>query len=229
LKKKKASDDEKNVATILKEIEKAIFAIKFYPVAVDEEAKDKALNDIIRIHNKGADTIRQMVLYTIHENLSKVAEFKFTHTFDFFKSKAPTINPTQIRMNVYRSMFNYNTSIEGACDLVRLLSKLEGSDASKLLTYHYSRASTQENECNHVLRAVIIEALGNSESQYALKALLEYAKYSESDKTLNRLLGALIEWEKKIDGLKIRPKEKEKLKADLHEVMTKETGGTHYG
>jgi hypothetical protein len=229
LKKKKKSDEQKKVEAAVKNIEKAVFAIRFYPVAVDEEAKKKAMEDLVEIHNKGNDTIRQMVLYMVHENLSKASEFKITHTFDYFKSKSPMTEPSKLRMKVYRAMFNYNTSIEGTSDLIRLLSRLEGNDAAKLLTYHYSRAITHENECNHILRAAIIEALGKSESQYALKALLEYAKYSESERTLNRLLGALIEWENKIDKLKISKKQKESLKAELHEVMAKEPGGMHYG
>ena len=213
----------------LKEIEKAVYAIKFYPVVVDEQSKEDAMKKIISLYNSGEDTVKQMVLYMVHESLAKHAEFKVTHSYDYFKHKSPTHDPAQLRMNVYRAMFNYNNSLEGVIDMIRMLGEFRGDDAAKLLTYHYSRACIHDSELNNTLRAVIIETLGRSESKYALKALLEYARYCESDRTINRIVAALIEWEERIDNMKIKAKEKEKLKKKLHEVITKEVGGTHYG
>ncbi len=223
----KKTDKQGNLNAILKDIEKTLFAIKFYPVAVDEKSKNEAVEKIIRIHNKGEEPVRQMVLYMIHENIAKSADFKVMHTFDYFKTKTPTKDPGQLRMNVYHAMFNYNTSIEGVCELFRLLGRFRGDDAAKLLTYHYSRLSTYENECNHILRGAVLEALGESESPYALRALIEYAKYVESERTIKRVVKALLGWDEKLVRLKI--KDKEKLQAELREVLTKETGGTHYG
>ncbi|MBN1170199.1 hypothetical protein JXA56_04180 [Candidatus Micrarchaeota archaeon] len=170
-----------------------------------------------------------MILYMIHESIAKYAEFRITHTYDYFKHKMPTQEPAQLRMNVYRSMFNYNSSIEGIIELLGMLADFKGNDAAKLLTYHYARACTHESECNNTLRAVILDALGRSTSDYALKSLLQYAKYAENERTVSRIVAALLKWEGKIDALKINAREKGKVRKMLHEVITKEVGGTHYG
>ncbi len=228
-KQKKTEQQRKDATAALKEMEKAMFAIRFYPVAVDEDTKDQAIERLIRTYNKGDDTIRQMLLYMVHEALAKASEFRVMHTKEYFKMKKPNEDPTKIRMDVYRAIFNYNTSAEGVCELCNLLSRLNRDEASKLLTYHYSRLTMAENEGTHMLRAAIIDALGRSESRYALNALLEYAKYTDSERTMNRIVNALLGWEKKLDGMELKPKEKEELLARLHDTITKETGGSHYG
>ena len=220
---------EENAAA-MKEIEGALYAIKFYPVAVDEKSKDEAIDKLTKAYNKGNETIRQLIIYMIHEALSASAELKVMHNFEFTKAKNPALDPTQVRMGVYRSMFNYNTSLEGLMEMIRLLGTLRGSDdAAKLLTYHFSHLSSSENEANHMLRAAILEALGESDSQYALRALLEYARYCDSERTFQRIVGALVDWDEKIDGLKIPEKEKKKLRDNMQELMTKDRGGSHYG
>lgn len=219
-----------DLTATVKEIEKALFEIKFYPVAVNEESKNAATERLTRIYNAGDETIRQLVIYMIHESMAHSAELRVMHNFDFFKMKNPAQDPAQLRINVYRAIFNYNTSIEGLCELIRLLGQLRGSDdAAKLLTYHFAYLSTMENEANHMLRAAIIDSLGKSESKYALKALLEYAHYSDSDRTFSRVVSALAVWDKKMDKIKIPPKEKEALRKRLQEVMTRELGSQHYG
>ncbi len=228
-KQKKTEQRKKDAAATLKEMEKAMFAIRFYPVAVDEGTKDEAIKRLIKIYNRGDDTVRQMLLYMVHEALAKASEFRVMHTKEYFKVKKPNEDPTRIRMEVYRAIFNYNTSAEGVCELCNLLSRLNKDEASKLLTYHYSRLTMAENEGTHMLRAAIIDALGKSESRYALNALLEYAKYTDSDRTMSRIVNALLGWERKLEGMKLKPKEKEELLARLHETITKETGGSHYG
>lgn len=224
---KKKDNDEANKA--LKEIEKALFAIRFYPVAVDEKSKNEGLVKLAEIHKKGNDTIRQMLLYMIHESLAKTAEFRLMHTQEYFGMKEQK-EPGKARMSVYRAIFNYNTSIEGACELYNFLGKLGEDDAAKLLTYHYARLCTMENEGNHMLRGAVIEALGASKSKYALNSLLEYAKYSDSDKSLGRIMASLRKWQDKIEKMKLSDKEKEALRKKMQEVIKrKETGGTHYG
>ncbi len=224
---KKKEKDEANNA--LKEIEKALFAIRFYPVAVDEKSKNDALEKLASVHNKGNDTIRQMVLYMIHESLAKTSEFRLMHTQEYFGMKEQK-DPAKARMSVYRAIFNYNTSIEGACELYSFLGNLHMDDAAKLLTYHYSRLCTMENEGNHMLRGAVIDALGSSKSKYALTSLLEYAKYTDSDKSLGRIMASLRKWQDKIDKMKLSEKEREALRAKMQEVIKrKETGGTHYG
>ncbi len=224
--KKKDSDDANKA---LKEIDKALFAIRFYPVAVDEKSKNEALERLADIHKKGNDTIRQMLLYMIHESLAKTAEFRLMHTQEYFGMKEQK-EPAKSRMSVYRAIFNYNTSVEGACELYALLGRLNADDASKLLTYHYSRLCMIENEGNHMLRAAVIEALGDSKSKYALTSLLDYAKYSDSEKSLGRIMASLRKWQDKIDKMKLTDKEKDNLRQKMQEVIKrKETGGTHYG
>ncbi len=220
---------EENAAA-MKEIEGALFAIKFYPVAVDEKSKDEAVEKLTTAYNKGSETIRQLIIYMIHEALAASAELKLMHNFEYAKAKNPALDQTQLRMSVYRSMFNYNTSLEGLVEMVRLLGTLKGSDdAAKLLTYHFSHMCSAENEANHMLRAAILEALGKSDSHYALKSLLEYARYSDNERMFQRIIGALVDWDEKIDKLKIPEKEKKKLRENLQELMTKDRGGTHYG
>ncbi len=217
-------------AAAMKEIEGAMFAIKFYPVAVDEKSKDEAVEKLAKAYNKGSETIRQLIIYMIHEALAASAELKVMHNFEYAKAKNPVLDPTQLRMSVYRSMFNYNTSLEGLVEMVRLLGTLKGSDdAAKLLTYHFSHLCSSENEANHILRAAILDALGKSDSHYALRSLLEYARYNDNERTFQRIIGALVDWDEKIDKLKIPEKEKKKLRENLQELMTKDRGGTHYG
>ncbi len=213
----------------LKEIEKALFAIRFYPVAVDEKAKKDAVKKLIKIHNSGDDTVRQLLLYMVHETIAKTAEFRVMHTHEYMKMKNADKDPSHVRMGVYRAIFNYNTSIEGACELYYLLGKLNKDDAAKLLTYHYTRLCTMENEVNHMLRAAIIRSLGESDSIYALNALLEYVKIVDSDRSIKSIISALSKWNEKIDKMKLGAKEKEKIKERLQDTMTEETGGRHYG
>lgn len=226
MKKNKEADEAKKA---LKEIEKALFAVRFYPVAVTEDSKNEALEKLVSVHEKGNDTIRQMVLYMIHEALAKTSEFRVMHTQEYFSMKEQK-DPGQARMSVYRSIFNYNTSVEGACELYLLLGRLNRDDAAKLLTYHYSRLCAMENESNHMLRSAVIEALGISKSKYALNSLIEYAKYTDSDRNLTRIMAALYEWQEKIGKMKLKKGEREDLEARMREVIKrKETGGTHYG
>ncbi len=226
----KKAEGKKQMRKHAKEIEKAMFAVKFYPVAVKEESKNEAISKIMKIYKNGNDTMRQMLLYMIHEALSASFELKIMHTFDYFRAKSPNREPTQLRMNVYRAMFNYNTSLEGILEFISLLSKLDGGDeAAKLLTYHFSRFATVENEAAYMIRNAILDALGSSDSHYALKALLSYVKYGESDRTMHKAAGALVKWEEKLDSLKISNAEKEKLKRRIQEVMAREFGGSHYG
>ncbi len=221
---------EKEVAAAVKDMESAFFAVKFYPVAVNEDSKNDALKKLEKIYNEGSDTVRQLLLYMVHENLAQSVELRVVHTYDYFKAKNPTQDPAQIRMSVYRSMFNYHTSLEGLIEFVRLLGRLRGGDDSaKLLTYHFSHLGFQENPSHHMMRAAIIEALGKSESRYALNALLDYAKYDDNEQAFQRVVTALAEWDGKIDTLKLSDKEKEGLRTKLQEVMTRQVGGeTHY-
>jgi hypothetical protein len=166
----------------------------------------------------------------IHENLAESMNLKVMHTHEYFKMKKPDLEPSRQRMNVYRAMFNYTTSLEGLAELIALLGKLKGSDdAAKLLTYHFSHLSTAENEATHILRAAILEALGESDSRYALETLLKYAKFTDNDRTFQRVTNALARWEERLDGMDLKKKEKGDLQERLKDVISRDFSRSHYG
>ncbi|MFN7991169.1 MAG: hypothetical protein U0R44_03345 [Candidatus Micrarchaeia archaeon] len=222
---------QNEMAATVKEIENAIYAIKFYPVAVTEPSKKEAAARLRDMYSKGNETARQLLLYMIHDVLATSADLKAMHTYEYFKMKNPgNQDPAQLRIQVYRAMFNYNTSLEGLIEVVRILGSFSGSDdAAKLLTYHFSHLSSMESEANHMLRSAILEALGASESHYALRALLEYARYTDSERTFSRVVGALLKWEEKLDSMKISDSEKDQIKKELRKIVTSDFGGSHYG
>ncbi|MFH1785745.1 MAG: hypothetical protein ABH842_04925 [Candidatus Micrarchaeota archaeon] len=213
----------------VKEIEGMIYALRFYPVAVTEESKNSSLEKLEEIYRKENETVRHLILYMLHESLTASSEFRLMHTFDYFKLKNPNKDPGQLRMNVYRSMFNYHTSLEGIMEIFRLLGKLNiNDDAAKLLTYHFSRLCMMENEANHMLRSAILKALGESESVYALRALMDYAEYTDNDRTFSRVLSALLEWDKRLDKTKMTNKEKDEIRLRLKDHMSRDISSNHY-
>jgi hypothetical protein len=215
-------------AQTVREIEQAVFHIKFYPVAVDEEAKNAAKDKIKEIYKKENETIKQLILYMIHEALSQIGELKTIHNFETFKKKFPTAEPAQLRMHVYKAIFNYNSSLEGLIELINLLSELDGYESTKVLTYYFSFLSSTEVESAHILRNAIIDALGRSNSVYALKSLLEYAKYTDNEKLLQHIYAALVQWSARLEMLKIPKKEKEKLQEELRKIFISEFASSHY-
>lgn len=217
---------EEEIADKIKEMESAFFAVKFYPVAVTEGDKELALRKLEKTYSEGNDTVRQLLLYMTHELLAQSADLRLMHTYDYFKAKNPAgMEPGQLRMNVYRSMFNYQTSLEGLIEIIRLLGRLRGGDdAAKLLTYHYSHLSVQESPASHNLRAAIVESLGKSESRYALNALLDYAKYEDNEQLFQRIVSALTEWGSRLEAMKIPAQEREGLRTRLQEVVSRQMG-----
>ncbi|MDD5171849.1 MAG: hypothetical protein PHF60_02320 [Candidatus ainarchaeum sp.] len=227
--KPQTTEEQQKMMAVLKEIEGALFALKFYPVAVKEEAKDEAAVKLRDIYAKGNETVRQMLLYMIHEVLATSAELKIMHTHEYFKMKNPGVEPSQLRVNVYRAMFNYNTSLEGLTELIRLLGSFKGSDdAIKVLTYHFSHLASAENEAHHILRGAILETLGDSESKYAFYSLLDYARYTDNERTFNRVVSALTKWETKLEKLDVPEHRKHELRLKLKEIITSDFGGSHY-
>lgn len=234
-KKKETKQQPKNreelMSMTVKELEKAFYSVRFYPVAVKEDAKNDGIRKIREMYEEGDDAVKQLMLYMTHEYLSSILQFKIMHNFEFFKSKNPKIEPGQLRMDVYRGMFNYNTSMEGIIEILKLLGELKGNadDAAKVLTYHFTFLGTGESEANRVLRNTIIEALGNSQSKYALKSLIDYAKYSDDHMLLSRIAEALEKWDNKIDDLQIPVKEKKDLKKEMKGVLVRDKPARHYG
>jgi HEAT repeat protein len=218
--KKKEPKKTKGTGATLKSIERAMLSVRLHPVAVDEETKNKDLEKIKKIYSKGNDSVRQHIITLIREDLTKVTELRNLNNFDFYKAKYPKADPGQIRMNIYKDMFNSNTSIEGLIALIHLLGELDGPAPAKLLTHLFTHFCSGEIEVNRILRNASIDALGKSKSPYALNALIKFAQHSDNEKILARLSGALVEWDDKLGSLKI--KNKEKLKHHLREVLTRE-------
>ncbi len=213
----------------VKEVEKAVFALKFYPVAVTEQSKNEAIGKIVDIYSKGNETVKQLILYMLHEVLTTNAELRMMHSFEYYKMKMPNLDPAQLRMNVYRAMFNYNTSMEGVVETIKLVGKLGGNDAAKLLTYHFTHMCNYENEFGHMVKAAIIEVLGKMDSTYALTALIDYARYTDSERTFHRAVEALTPWKDKLEGMKLPQEEKERLRGKIQELMSREFSESHYG
>ena len=226
---KQNQKEEQEIADAVKILDQAFFAFNFYPVATKEEDMLEAKKKIKETYVKGSETIKQIVLYMIHENITKVTELKTIHNFEHFKQRMLNADAAQIRANVYKSMFNYTISLEGAIELIKFLGEIPGADAAKVLTYHFSFFSGIEIEAMHILRNATLDALGDSDSPYALKCLLRYARYSDSEALGNRIGAAVIKWDEKLEELKIPKTEKDNLRKMLDEVITLELGGKHYG
>lgn len=221
--------EEQIIQENVKILDQAFFALNFYPVATKEENMNEAREKIKEIYIKGNETIKQIVLYMIHENVAKVNELKILQNFDYHKQKTPNLETAQIRANVYKGMFNYTASLEGVIELIKMLGELPGTDAAKILTYHFSVFSGIEIESMHILRNAVVEALGESSAPYALKCLLRYAKYSDSEMLAQRIGSAILKWDEKLESMKLPKIEKENLRKNLSEVITLELGGKHYG
>jgi hypothetical protein len=220
----------KSTAAILKKIDRAIISLKLYPVAVSDPQKKDAMKKIFRIYEKSNDSVRQHILMIMYEHISEVNELRNLRNIQYYKAKNPKATPGAIRMNVYKDMFNYNTSLDGLVELVHLLGHLEGRGPAKLLTHLFTHFCSSEVEISRVLRNAAIEALGKSSSSYALKALLRYTEYSDNEKILARLGSALMEWGEKIDELTISEEDKHRLKHKLQEsLMREEVSSKQYG
>ncbi len=214
----------------IKQIESALLTIRLYPVAATKAAKDDSIKILVSLFSDADETLRQLILNALHEHICQFVELKFVHNFEYFKGKFPTGDPSQLRMNVYRSMFNYNTSLEGLIELIRIVGLLKNSDDSaKLLTYHFSHLASFENEVSHMLRSVVLESLGKSNSIYALNSLLEYAKYTDNERTFHRICSALSDWASRIDSLKIPQKEKDSFNEQITKILSSDFGSSHYG
>jgi len=220
---------EAKSASVFREIDRSVAAIILYPISSKEEAKNAAMENLVKIYTKGNDAIRQHFLSIIQENLAQVYDMKAIQTYELCKTKNPKAAPGTIKASVYRGMFDYNSSTEGIVELIGLLGELKGHEAAKLLTRLFSNFCSADSETNRMLRNAVIEALGDSNSSYALNALLEYAKLTDNDKLFGRLVSALAVWSEKIDSLDIPAEEKMELKEELKFLMAKEEKPTQYG
>jgi hypothetical protein len=226
---KKAGKSEKATGSLVREIERSVRTVRLYPVAVKEDAKDEALEAMKKAYAKGGDSVRQHLLFVVFETVAQAQDLKIMKTYEHFRLKSPKQAPGAIRMSVYREMFDYPTSIEGLADLISLLGELEGEEPAKLLTHLFSVFCASESEMNRILRNAAIETLGSSKSHYALNALLDYARLSDSDRLFGRLVAALADWAGRLDKLDIPDDEKQAIREELKDLMAKEEKPTQYG
>ena len=186
--------------------ERAMIDFFLYPVAKNRLEKEAAKRVMVESYEKGDEVVKQFILFLSHEQLSRAAGIRIMHNFAHFKKMFPKETaPGEVRKAVYRTIFNYTTSIEGITELIGFLGQLGDIGAAKLLSYHLSYYSGAEAPVLQVFRNATIDALGECKTPYALEALLSYAKYSEKNE---RALYALKAWEKKIDGMKMEKEEK---------------------
>lgn len=229
LQKKKPLKDQKTYL-VLKDVETAMLAIRRYPVASTEKLKDESKEKIKKIYSQNGDSIRQNIILFIHEGISKVSSTRALINFENSKAIDPKAEPGQIRLSVYKSMFDYDTSLEGIIELTLLLGGLEGNEPAKLLSHLFTHFCSSETETNHILRNATLEALGESKSPYALRALLQYASFSDNERVLARLTQALIEWDEKADDIQLPKKDKDDLRGVLRRTITREeTLAAQYG
>jgi hypothetical protein len=218
---------EAKSASVFREIDRCVAAIILYPISSKEEAKNAAMENLVKIYTKGNDAIRQHFLSVIQENI--FYDMKVNQTYDYCRTKNPKVSPIAIKSSVLHGMFDYNSSTEGIAELIGLLGELNGHEAAKLLTRLFSHFCSVNSEADRMLRNAIIEALGDSNSSYSLNALITYARLTDNDTLFGRLVSSLAVWSEKIDSLDLPAEKKLELKEELKFLMAKEEKPTQYG
>ncbi len=228
--KKITAENDPEMKKKIKEIENALFKIKFFPVAVKSRDKREAVENMKILYKEGDENIRQLILYMIHETLAESSKIKIMKSYEYFNAKHPESESPKLRMQVYRSIFNYHTSLEGLMEVIQLLGRLgPGDNPAKVLTHHYTFLTAMENEAGHSLKNAIIDALGESDAPYAMISLVDYSRYTDNDKLFRRIVASLQRWDEKMDMLDLDREKKKELRVMLREVITKGMGGRHYG
>lgn len=211
------------------EVDEAMRTFNAYPIAVGKEAKDGAVAALKRLYKGGDAKLKQVILYIIHESISRFAEYRAPKNFDYFKKKFPQAEPMQLRMRVYQGMFNYSNSLEGLLDLVNLLADFGDDDSAKVLTHEFSfLCAFDGSEGTRILRNAVADALGNTKSIYALRALLAYAKNADSEQLGSRLIGSIVEWKDRLKESRISQKEKDELMEEINDFVQVEREGGQY-
>ncbi len=225
----KLSPEEQERRKKMKELDEAMLKFNMYPVAAGEDAKKEALATLRKAYIGGDGNIKQVVLYMLHETISQVSEYRAPKNFEYFRKKFPQNDPSQNRVNVYRGMFNYTSSIDGLMEIAGLLGELGDTDAAKVLTHNFSfLCSYDGSESSRMLRGAIVDALGECKSVYALKALLAYVENTENEQLAGRMIAAILEWKGRIHELKISQKEKDEFLAKINDLTMQEREEGHY-
>lgn len=213
----------------LKEIDEALIKFNFYPVATNECVKCEALATLKKNYLEGDSKIKQIILYALYEMLSQFSEYRISKNLEYFRKKFPQLEPSQQRMNVYRNMFNYSTSLEGLLEIVDLLGEFGDDDSTKVLTHYFSfLCAFDGSESTKMMRSAIADALGKTKSIYALNALLSYVKNLENEYLTGKIISSIVTWKEKIGELKIEEKKKDELLKKINKIVMLEREEGYY-
>jgi len=186
--------------------ERGMIEFFLYPVAKNRMDREAAKKVMVESYIRGDEVVKQFILFLAHEQLSRAAGMKAMHNFSHYRKMLPKdTNGETIRKAVYRSIFNYTTSIEGLIGLIEFLGELGDTGAAKLLSYHLSYYASMDSPALQILRNATLDALMHCDSPYALETLLGYAKYGERN---DRALYAIRGWEKKLPKSDLSAEEK---------------------
>jgi len=206
--------------TELIELNKLFTSIKYYPVALEESKKDSTLATLLEKYKKGEDFYKQTFLYIAYETLVQFSDYREPRNYGFYQKINPQEKAQRLKLNVYRTMFDYSSSLEGMLEIISLLGKIHDVPSAKLLTHVFMYYGSRDTLNFKILRTAVIGALGESNSLYALKSLLSYIKHVDSEDILNRVIDAIIKWDEKIGMLGLPEKDTQKLKKELKEILT---------
>ena len=198
--------------------ERAMIEYFLYPIAKNRGEKEAAKKVMVESYVRGDEVVKQFILFLAHEQLSRAAGIKTMHNFGHYrKMMGKETNPGEVRKAVYRTIFNYTTSLEGLTELIGFIGELGDAGAAKLLSYHLSYYSAMEAPALQVLRNATIDSLRECDSPYALDALLSYAKYGEKN---DRALYALKKWDEKLDKIEMGAEEKKFYEKQIAELFS---------
>ncbi|MBN2478289.1 hypothetical protein JXB01_03300 [Candidatus Micrarchaeota archaeon] len=220
-KEKKKESPESRSQMVIKDITDTFYKFRFYPVALkDFEEKENAKKHLVGMYREGDEYVKQSLLYLCHEGILQYFPYKHPPNFDFHKARMPEADAAKVRFGVYRTMFNFNSSLEGVLEIIGLLGELNDQSSAKALTHLFSFFSCHENESSRVIRNAIIDAMGKTNSVYSFRALISYAKVIESERLFSRIINSLLNWEEKINRLEISREEKTKMRKELAEILS---------
>ncbi|MDD5337432.1 MAG: hypothetical protein PHS02_03020 [Candidatus ainarchaeum sp.] len=221
--------EEEERKKALDEVDSAMKKLSMYPVSANEQARGEALETLKKMYARQSPNVKQVMLYVLHERIAKFGELRIPKNFEYFRKKLPQAEPVQLRMNVYNEMFNYTNSLEGMLEIINLLAELGDDDAAKVLTHQFSFFSSADgSEGARMLRNATVEALGKSNSLYALRALLSYADSVDGEQLGGRILSAIAGWKEKLGKMKVEQKQKDALMARIGELVLLEREEGHY-
>lgn len=212
--------------SLMQPAERAMIDYFLYPVAKNRSEKRAAKKIMVESYIKGDEVVKQFILFLVHEQLSRSAGLRMMHNFAHFrKAMEKETNAGEVRKAVYRTIFNYTTSLEGITELLEFLGELGDEGAAKLISYHLSFYTSAENPAFAMLRNASFDALGECNCTYALEILLSHARYGERS---GRALYALQGWEKKLGSLGLNEEDKKRYSKDISGILGKREKHEYY-